>query len=217
MRINILITTALVALCGLPVTLSAQRSPLSVGGGYGITQSDQLSGGATHLRVSMPLSRVGERLTMHGEVLAQHGTITGDPSTCARVEQGDCAGRSDRNRLFTAGTFLRWDVGNPAGKVRMYVVPVGVGLYHRRTETEEQQGPFRTCISDGLVGPCPNAAPFEVVSSEENRTSLGLNLGGGLEMQVGHVRLFADARFHRVVEGRGSWAGAAPLSVGVTF
>lgn len=211
------LTAALVALCGIPAVVAAQQGPLSVGGGYGITQSDQLSGGAAHVRVSMPLSRVGERLTMHGEVLAQQGTITGDPSTCARVAQGDCAGRSDRNRLFTAGTFLRWDVGNPASRVRMYLVPVGVGLYHRRTETEEQQGPFRTCISNGQVGACPDAAPFEVFSSEENRTSLGLNLGGGLEMQVGRVRLFADARFHRMVEGRGSWAGAAPFSVGVSF
>lgn len=200
-----------------PVALAAQEPAFSVAAGYGVTQSDALAGPAAHLRVSVPVARLGRSLSVHAEAMAQEGTISGPPSTCRRVGELDCTGRSDRNRIVSAGTYLRWDLGRGNGRLRAYLTPLGVGFYQRRTETEEYQAPTRVCVDDGQFEPCPNALPFARVSSRGAETSLGVNLGGGVEMRAGGVRLFMDARVHRMLEGRGSWAGAAPLSVGVSF
>lgn len=156
-------------------------------------------------------------LSIHAEAMAQQGTISGPPSTCRRVLELDCTGRSDQNRILSAGTYLRYDVGGGDGRLRAYFTPVGVGIYHRMTRTQEQQAPTRICVADGQLTPCPNAAPFERFSSRSEEASLGLNLGGGLELRTGGVRLFVDARVHRMLEGNGSWAGSAPFSVGVSF
>lgn len=212
-----LTAAALLALCAAPAALAAQRGPVSLGAGPGITQSDELTGAAAHLRVSAPLARVGERLSIHAEAMAQQGTISGDPSTCAMVRPEDCTGRSDRNRLFGAGAFLRWDVGPQDGAVRAYVVPVGAAVFHRRTASEEQQAPTGICVVDGQLAPCPDAAPFARLSSADERTSLGLAVGAGVEADVLGMRLFADLRVHRLTEGRDSWAGAAPLTLGVVL
>lgn len=207
----------LLALVSVPCALHAQQRPVSIGAGLGITQSDALAGRAAHLRLSAPLMPVGDRLSIHAELVAQQGTITGNPSDCTLVQETVCTGRSDLNRLVGAGTFLRLDVGSRTGRVRAYLTPVGVGLYHRRTRSEEFQAPIRSCITEGQLGPCGEAAPLDRITSSVDRTSLGLSLGGGVEIHTAGVRLFADARVHRLVEGRDSRAGAAPVTVGVAF
>lgn len=200
-----------------PAALAAQEPAFSVSAGYGVTQSDALSGPAAHLRVSAPVARLGRGLSVHAEAMAQQGTITGPPSTCRRVGELDCTGRADRNRIVGAGTYLRWDLGRGTGRWRAYFTPAGVGLYHRQTETEEQQAPTRICVSEAAIETCDDALPFARLSSRSAETSLGVSLGGGLELRTGGVRLFVDARVHHLLEGNGSWAAAAPLSVGVSF
>lgn len=200
-----------------PAAVVAQEPAFSVSAGYGVTQSDALSGPAAHLRLAVPLAQVGRRASLHAEAMVQQGTINGPPSTCRRVGELDCTGRSDRNRIVSAGTYLRLDLGRGNGRLRAYVTPLGAGFYQRRTETEEYQAPTRICVGDAVIEPCANALPFARVSSHRAETSLGVNLGGGLELRTGGVRLFVDARVHRMLEGSGSWAGAAPLSMGVSF
>lgn len=206
---------AAAVLVALPAALPAQAP--SVAAGFGVTQSDALSGGAAHLHASVPVARLHRQVTLHAEALAQQGTIHGPPGTCDRVAGLDCMGRSDRNRIVAAGAFVRWNLGHGAGRFRAYAVPLGVGLYHRSTESVEHQGPTRICTDGGELAPCPETKPFADVRSTGRDTSPGLSLGGGVEMRAAGVRLFADARFHRLLEGRGSWAGAAPLSLGVSF
>jgi hypothetical protein len=210
-----LVVLAALTLAALPAALAAQAP--SVAAGFGLTQNDDLSGGAAHVHASIPVARLHRSVTLHAEALAQQGTIHGPPTTCDRVSDLDCLGRSDRNRIVAAGAFVRWKLGHGEGRFRAYAVPLGVGLYHRSTESVEHQGPTRICTDGGALAPCASAKPFADVRSSGADTSPGVNLGWGVEMRAGGVRLFADARFHWLLEGRGDWAGAAPFSLGVSF
>lgn len=202
------------ALAVLPLPLAAQ-SGIAVGVGPGVTQTDDLSGGARHANVSVHLTELMEGLTLRGEALYQQGTITGSPFTCRLARQQYCTGRSDETRLMGAGLYTRWDVAS-SGRVTAYFTPVGVGLYHRRTHTSEMEAPTGFCIDGGEMVSCPDNPPFTPFADTESRLSVGWSSGGGVEMAAFRGRVFAEARVHGLLEGEGM-AGAVPLTLGFSF
>lgn len=199
----------------LPLPLLAQRGPVALATGFGFTQSGDLTGGGFHAQLSVPLADIGPGLSLRAEALAQQGTITGPPSTCEHVAELRCLGRSDRNRIVGGGGHLRVELAPPGGTLRPYLALVGVGIYHRRTESTETQGPTGICMVDGQAVSCPDNPPLQSFSAEDSDTALGWSTGAGVEASVAGMRVFAEARLHRLLDGGG--AGALPLSIGVSF
>lgn len=202
------------ALALLPLPAAAQ-SRIAVGVGPGVTQSDDLSGGAKHLHVSAHLLEVTDGLSLRGEALAQQGTVTGSPFSCQLARQQYCTGRSDQNRLLGAGVYTRLDLAS-RGRVTAYFTPIGLGVYHRRTRSSEWEGPTGLCMDRETVVSCPDNPDWTQFTATASKLSLGWNTGGGVEMAVGAGRVFAEMRAHQLLEGDGM-AGALPLTIGVSF
>lgn len=200
-----------------PASLLAQRGSVTMGAGVGVTQSDALSGGAFHVQASAPIAQITERAWVRAEALFQQGTVTGSPFSCERVKQLYCLGRTDRNRILGIGTQLRLDL-TPAGRaVRLFLTPIGVGLYQRRTRSTETQGPAAICVVDGQITSCPDNPPFQSFTVQETATALGWSTGAGVDLDLFGIRTFADVRLHQLLDGRESKAGALALSAGVRF
>jgi hypothetical protein len=202
------------ALAVLPLPLAAQ-SGIAVGVGPGITQSDDLSGGARHAQLSAHLLTVLPGITVRGEALYQQGTVTGSPFSCQVARQQYCTGRSDDNRLMGAGVYARFDLAS-TGRLAAYVTPVGMGLYHRRTRTSEWEGPTGLCLDGQQLVSCPGNPPFTEFTATHSAFSPGWSTGGGVEVAVGGGRAFVEARAHQLLEGDGM-AGALPLTIGFSF
>jgi hypothetical protein len=202
------------ALALLPLPAVAQ-SRIAVGVGPGVTQSDDLSGGAKHLQASAHLLEVMDGLSLRGEALAQQGTVTGSPFSCQLARQQYCTGRSDQNRLLGAGVYTRLDLAS-RGRVTAYFTPIGLGVYHRRTRISEWEGPTGLCLEDETIVSCADNPEWTQFTETVSRLSLGWNTGGGVEVAVGPGRVFAEVRAHQMLEGDGM-AGALPLTIGVSF
>ncbi len=204
---------ALLALLPLPV---AAQSRIAVGVGPGVTQTDDLSGGARHVQASAHLLEVMDGVSLRGEAILQQGTVSGSPFSCRLARQQYCTGRSDENRLMGAGVYTRLDLAT-GGRFTAYLTPVGLGAYHRRTRSSEWEGPTGICIQDETLASCPSNPEWTQFSATTSRLSLGWNTGGGVEMAVGRGRVFAEVRAHRLLEGGDGMAGALPLTLGVSF
>lgn len=213
MRLNLLF----LSLALIPVPLLAQTGGIALGAGFGFTGSQDLSGGAFHAQLSVPIARIDETKSVRAEALFQQGTIAGSPTSCKRVEELHCLGRTDRNRIAGVGAHLRVDISSGRGPVRAYLTPIGIGVYHRRTESTETQGPTGVCIVDGQVTSCASNPPFKSLTEHRSATALGWNTGAGIEIEVFGVRAFMEARLHDLLDGDESRAGATPLTVGITF
>lgn len=203
-----------VALSVLALPAAAQ-SRVAVGVGPGVTQTDDLSGGAKHAQVSAYLLQVMEGASLRGEALYQQGTVSGSPFSCQLARQQYCTGRSDQSRLVGAGVYTRLDVAS-SGRMTVYLTPIGLGVYHRRTHSSEWEGPTSMCIDNGAVESCPDNPEWTQFTATTSRLSPGWSTGGGLEMAVGRGRVFAEARAHGLLEGEGM-AGALPLTFGISF
>jgi hypothetical protein len=210
------LTISLIALTLTSTTVSAQLNGLSVGGGVGVTASSRVSGMAYHGAASMPIAFMPSGVELRLEGMYQGGTVSGSPFACERVRQLYCLGRTDENRIAAAAFFVRARA-QPLGVWRFYFDPIGVGVYHRRTTSTESQGPTGICIIDDTLQSCPNNPDWATFSYRVSRTSLGANIGGGVEAEVARIRLFLEARTHVLFERGRSIAGAVPLTFGVSF
>jgi len=202
------------ALAVLPLPLAAQ-SGIAVGVGSGMTQTDDLSGGARHAQVSAHLFDVMEGVSVRAEGLYQQGTVSGSPFSCQLARQQYCTGRSDENRLLGAGVYARLDFAS-RGRFTVYLTPVGLGVYHRRTQSSEWEGPTTLCTDGETIVSCPNNPDWTQFTATVSRLSPGWSTGGGVEMVVGRGRVFAEARAHGLVEGEGM-PGALPFTIGYSF
>src|SRR5688500_2009876 len=196
------------ALAILPGALAAQ---VSVGGGAGFTGSDDLSGNALHVQAGVSLVQVAPGFRLGVEGLYQRGRAEGSPLSCEATSH--CLGREDRNRILGAGLVVRRDLNELRG-VQWYI-PVGLGMYHRRTATTEWQGPTAFCPGSADADACPNP-PFGENQLTESQLSLGYSFGIGAEVPLGSGRVFTELRAHDLLEAR-SGAGAVPLTVGFRF
>ena len=196
------------ALALLPGALAAQ---VSVGGGAGFTGSGDLSGNALHAHASVSLLDVAPGLWLGIEGLYQRGRAEGSPLSCEATSH--CLGREDRNRILGGGLVLRRDL-NDVGGVQTYI-PVGVGVYHRRTAITEWQGPTAFCPGAIASDGCPNP-DFGENQLTESQLSIGYSFGIGAEVPLGSGRVFAELRAHDLLEAH-SGAGAVPLTVGFSF
>jgi opacity protein-like surface antigen len=201
------------ALAILPLPLAAQ-SRIAVGVGPGVTQTDDLSGGARHVQASAHLFELMEGVAVRGEAMLQQGTVSGSPFSCQQARQQYCTGRSDDNRLMGVGVYTRLDLAS-GGRFNAYVTPIGLGTYHRRTRSSEWEGPTGICIENDAITSCPSNPDWTEFTATTSRLSLGWTTGGGVEMAVGRGRVFAEVRAHRLLED--GMAGALPLTLGVSF
>lgn len=208
---KVLIAAAL-TLLSLPL---AAQSRIAVGVGPGVTQTDDLSGSGKHAQVSAHLLEVLPGVSLRGEALYQQGSATGSPFSCQLARQQYCTGRSDENRVMGAGVYSRLDLAS-SGRMTVYLTPIGVGVYHRRTESTEWEGPTAICIDNGATVSCPGNPDWTQFAETTSKLSLGWNTGGGVEMAIGRGRVFAEARAHDLLESEGM-AGALPLTLGVSF
>jgi hypothetical protein len=216
MRIAPLAIVASTALALRATTAVAQVDRLSAGGGIGVAQSARASGKGYHGAFSLPVMPLRRGAHVRAEVMYQAGSLSGSPFSCDRVDRFYCLGRTDDNQLTAAAVFIRipslW-----RGRWRFYADPIGAGLYHRRTKSTEHQGPTGMCLVNGEIVSCPDNPPFATFAYLTSRSSLGANFGVGFEVQVAGVRLFAEARAHRLFEPGESIAGAIPVTVGFSF
>jgi hypothetical protein len=132
------------------------------------------------------------------------------------VEPFYCVGRRDENRIGGAAAFIRV-TSRAFGSTRFYFDPIGAGVYHRHTRSQEVQGPTGLCLIDGVVVSCPDNPPWATFDYRSSRTSFGVNIGFGALAQLGGFRVFAELRAHRLFESGESIAGAVPLTVGFVF
>ncbi|HEY0019492.1 MAG TPA: hypothetical protein VGC13_24535 [Longimicrobium sp.] len=198
----------------LPLPLAAQ-SRIALGVGGGVTQTDDLSGGARHAQVSAHLVTLMDGVSLRGEALYQRGTVSGSPFSCRLARQQYCTGRSDQNRLVGAGVYTRLDLAS-RGRMTAYLTPAGLGLYHRTTRSSEWEGPTNLCIDTGTAGLCADNPEWTQFTSTTSRLAPGWSTGGGVELAVGRGRAFAEVRAHGLLEGEGM-AGALPFTLGFSF
>jgi hypothetical protein len=195
----------------LPIPLLAQSAGPEVGLGYGVTQSRLRSGEAMSIQAAVPLwSRADGQL--RGEFLYQWGRIGG--RGCERLEPRYCIGGTDRNQILGAGAALHLHLGS-LGPVGLFV-PVGAGLYQRRTDTTETEGPIELCVVGNELIACPGNPPLRSIEFRTRASVPGYSVGMGMRTRIGGLGVYADARLHGLVE-RDSRAGALPLSVGFSF
>jgi hypothetical protein len=201
----------LLTLAILPSPLVAQALGPTAGLGYGITQSQFRSGEAMNAQAGLPLATFGN-IQLRGEFLYQWGTTTG--RSCETVAVLHCIGSTDRNQILGAGAALHFPLGS-VGPVTLFV-PVGAGVYHRRTTTTESEGPIAICIEDSVFVQCSGNPPFGSKQHDSKSTAPGFNAGVGFTTKIAGVGMYAEVRSHGVLE-RDSRAGALPLTVGFRF
>lgn len=202
-------------LASLAHTPTAAAQPVSVtfGGGIGANQSEELSGRGYHLQLStavLPLSRLlgwsnDVQIRLGG--MAQWGDLSGGPAACEMVPverpETFCFGRSESNRLLGADLALRVGLAPRFDPVRLYLLPVGFGLYHRRTAASE-------------TAPLPDEQ-YERFTEEVAALSPGWTIGAGLRVPLGPASAFAEGRVYDLFEGAESIAGAVVLTVGLVL
>ena len=194
----------------LPMPVAAQR--VSIEAGYGITQSRNRSGGATHAQASVGLNE-DRNFRVRAELFYQRGTVDG-AGKCEQLGTTYCIGTSDRNQLAGLSATLHLPLGR-LGRFTAYA-PLGVGVYHRDTRTAETEGPIALCTEGGQISPCPGNPPLRSVTYSTNATRPGYNVGVGLASRIADLDVFAEMRAHDILE-RNSQAGAVPFSVGIRF
>lgn len=207
----------IVVLSGLfASSAQGQRSAITLGGGYGATFGGKnTAGSGIHVQAGMPLAHRTETLYLKGELLYQQGTATGSPFSCEQVRSRDCFGRSDENRLVILDVHAVWEFAE-WGQLRPYLTPLGIGVYYRSTDSSETEGPTEDCLVDGRFVDCPNALPFRTYTKHIATVGVGINNGVGLAFQAANVRLFVEARVHRLWDREGG-AGAIPITLGIAF
>ena len=211
-EISVMKRLMLMILLGAPMEAAAQGVEPALELGAGITQSRNRSGDALHGQVSAAVLRFGD-MQLRGELFHQEGT-NGGAGKCERLGAQYCIGTSDRNRLTGLSATLHVPLGD-RGRLSAYV-PLGVGLYHRRTRTTETEGPIAICTDNGVLAPCPGNPPLRSVTYDDDATLAGYNVGVGLLARVSKAKVFVEMRAHDLLESD-SRAGAVAFSVGVRF
>ncbi len=121
---------------------------------------------------------------------------------------GDGFSIQSRARTIAALIGADYDFGAADAPARPYITG-GIGMYDVRIE-----GSF----SGGFDG------EFESFSGSDSKTSVGLNLGGGVRFRLAGAAVFAEARYHHVTRGgpdfedeSAGWksAGFFPVNLGV--
>lgn len=189
--------------------------PFALGSGLVELQAADISGGGGRAEASVRLAHfAGENADLRAEVSYERATAEGSLFSCRRFRQIHCLGGEDRTDRFGAGLSVvkPFDVGGE--RVRPYWIPLGVGVFHRRTSRTESQGPTGICVDNGEVTGCPDNPPFESVEYRVSRTGVGINTGLGTDVRLGGATLFGEFRAFRILE-RGGDAGAVPLTVGI--
>jgi hypothetical protein len=178
---------------------AAVRPPAELPGrvasvGHGALSTHSVVGSGPSVSASVPLVRLGRFSQLRGELLYQEASLHGSPLSCEQVDEFYCLGRSDEQRLLGADVALLMANAPRAALVRPFYVPLSVGLYHRRTASEEHQGPTATCFSDSGFVPCANNPPFATLRSRGQRTFPTLGTGFGLALGRGRFAPLLDFR-----------------------
>ncbi|HEX8213389.1 MAG TPA: hypothetical protein VF584_24655 [Longimicrobium sp.] len=187
-----------------------------VGAGYGETFSGKTSGAAWHAQGTAPL--LPNRLSRHAEmyVFAQQGTASGSPLSCERVRQLYCFGRGDRNTIVGAGISGKLERSHFGGRLRVYSRG-GVGVYHQRVTSTEQQGVVPICIdSSGEIVPCQNVPPAGDFTVKGAYTGPGITASAGVRFRALRMDGFMELGTHvaRVDDG---FAGGVPFTLGFSL
>lgn len=198
----------------LPEPILSPR--VALGGGLALVDAGKTSGVGQHVQVTVRLTPRSGFLHSRGEFLYSSGTASGNPFDCERVPDIYCFGRSDRTHQYGLGISAVGDAPYTWGPFQPYGIPLGIGVYHRRTHSSESQGPTTTCFIGGEVVSCPNNPPFETIHFATQRTGMGVNTGGGIRTRVGNANVFVELRAHTVWEA-GGYSGSLPITFGVGF
>jgi hypothetical protein len=201
----------LLLLAIVPAPLLAQAAGPAIGLGYGISQSRLRTGEALSLEASVPLAGRAA-LQLRAELLYQWGS-PGGPG-CEALSARYCIGGTDHNQILGLGAALHVPVA-ARGPLTLYL-PLGVGVYHRRTSTTEAEGPIELCLEGHQVVACPGNPPLQSTSYRTRATVPGYNLGVGLRARISGIGAYTELRLHDLLE-RDSRAGALPFSFGIRF
>jgi opacity protein-like surface antigen len=104
----------------------------------------------------------------------------------------------------------------PAHSIEPYLT-AGYGLYHRNL-TLSQPAIVPTVVCDPFFGFCfpANVGVDQVVASDSTYKG-GFNAGGGLDFRLGNrrLKLFAEARYHRMFTAHGNDMSFVPVTFGL--
>lgn len=196
--------------------LSAQRHPVTVGGGLGGMDHHGLAGASAHVQVGVPLARLFENAYVRAELSAQASGMEGSPLACRTVRMPWCLGREDRVRQAVASANVVVDPLWEHRGVRSYFVLPGLGVAHRRAETTELEGPAGTCFRGTEFAPCPDAPPFGERRESARATGFGVNAGWGLRFRVLGAPLFVESAVH-VLDLEGERSLYVPFTLGLAL
>jgi opacity protein-like surface antigen len=196
----------------LPISAAAQQIGPSIEAGYGITQSQNRTGGAAHAQASIGLNEESN-FRVRAELFYQRGTMDG-AGGCERLGSTYCIGTSDRNQLAALSATVHLPLGRH-GRFRAYA-PIGIGVYHRDTRTTETEGPIAICLDDGELKGCPDNPSLRSTAYTTKATRPGYNVGVGVVSRIRNLDVFVEMRAHDMIE-RNSRAGAVPFSIGIKF
>jgi opacity protein-like surface antigen len=102
--------------------------------------------------------------------------------------------------------------------VKPYVT-AGYGLYYRNLQLTEPST-VQTFVCDPFFGFCfPAVVGVNQVVFSNNTLRSGFNAGGGLEFgaRPGHLKFFAEARYHRMFTAHGEDYTYVPVTFGVRW
>jgi opacity protein-like surface antigen len=107
---------------------------------------------------------------------------------------------------------------NPEGKFDVYTT-AGFGVYHRNLSLTQ---PFNTTvfICDPFFGFCfPQQGTVNEVVASFSNVKGGWNAGGGFSYRIGdsRLRLFTEARYHRMFSSGGADVTYVPVTIGVRW
>ena len=197
------------------VTQNMPTAPrVSFGGGMIVTHADGINGVGQHVQARVHLAPLSHSMRLQGELLYGHASGSASPLACERVRQ--CFGRSDETHQFGAGLSVVHELFHPLGPFQPYLVPIGVGGYHRRTESVEHQGPTAICVIGGQVESCPDNPPVARIDYSTASTGVGVNTGFGISARIGSARAFAEMRAHAILE-RDGYSSSLPITFGIAF
>jgi hypothetical protein len=187
---------------------------IAVGGGMFVTSADRINGVGQHVQAKVHLAPLSHSMRLQGELMYGSASGSASPMACERVRQ--CFGRSDETRQLSAGLSVVQELSVPLGPFQPYLVPIGVGGYHRRTESVEHQGPTAICVIGGQVESCPDNPPFARIDYNTASSGVGVNTGFGLSARIGSARAFAEMRAHAILE-RDGYSSSLPITFGLAF
>lgn len=207
----------ILALAVVPSALAQQvqeTNQTAILAGYGSISDDVRQTAAWHINVrrrffspdSIPglgpldlLARSGG-LSLSAELFFQYGNGGTALAACLDPQPAFCLREVAPSWFLSTGIVSRWDVGPKDWPVRLYFLPLTMGLYLRGYDAPES----------------PGAAVAEYGRSEV-RFGVGAGNGVGLRMPIGETDILLEVRFLFVLDSRREVGGGIPVSIGVTF